>query len=114
RALAGLAGGHHAILLERRLQLRHLFPGRRDAHPFVDLKFIAGAVLFYLDREDLPLKAAVLDRLPGLDVTLVGELVELLPAESPFLGDHLRRVALRDDLEEVHQLGADRALTRTE
>src|ERR1700693_1748120 len=72
---------------------------------------MAAAVLLHLDREDLARGPAFFDRLARLHMALVGELVQLLPAESPLLGDHLGGIALRDDLEQIHQLGADRTVT---
>src|SRR6266851_3873093 len=80
----------------------------------VDGKLITGAVLLDLEREDLAGEPAFPDRLAGFDVALVGELIQLFAAEAPLLGDHLGRIALRDDLEQIHQLGADRAFARAE
>src|SRR5437667_579 len=50
------------------------------------------------------LRPALVDRANGATVRLERVLVELLPRESPFLGDHLRRDSLRDDLPAVEQL----------
>ena len=117
RAVADLArvtGGHHAVLLEGGLELRHLFPRWRNADAFVGLDSIAAAVLLDVHRENLARKAPFLDGLSRLDVTLVGELVELLAGKAPLLRDHLRGVALRDDLEQIGQLWTDRSLTGAE
>src|SRR5206468_10596831 len=112
--LARIAGSHHAVLLERWLQLRHLFARRRDADAFVSLERIARAVALYVDGKDLAAEPAFLDRLPGFAVALVGKLVELFAREAPFLRDHLRRAALRDDPEQVCQFGTHRALAGAE
>ena len=47
-------------------------------------------------------------------MALIGKFVQLLAAEAPLPGNHFGRIALRDDLEEIHQLGADRAFAGPE
>ena len=59
-----------------------------------------------LDRHDLALEAALLDRGQRAAVRLVRVRVELLAGEPPLLGDQLGRDPLRDDLPALEQLSA--------
>ena len=52
----------------------------------------------HLDRDDLALEAALVDRRDRPAVRLERVRVELLAREAPLLGDHLGRDPLRDDL----------------
>ncbi len=59
-----------------------------------------------LDRDDLVLEAALVDRARGAHVRLVRVLVDLLAREVPLRGDLLGRDALRDDVEALeHRVG---------
>src|SRR5262249_40537945 len=48
----------------------------------------------------------------GLFMALRGELVQRLPRQPPFLGDHLGRDALGDDVEALLELRRERTVTR--
>ena len=57
-----------------------------------------------VDRNDLVLEAALVDRAQSAPVRLEREGVQLLTGEAPLVGDHLGRDSLRHDLPAVEQL----------
>ena len=68
--------------------------------------------VLHLDRDDLVLEAALVDRRDRAPVRLERERVELLAREAPLLGDHLGRDPLRDDLPALEQLVREVAAVR--
>src|SRR5207237_7465486 len=91
-----------------------LFARRWNAHALVGLEPIARAVALHVNGEDLAAKTTFLDRPPGFGVALESELVQLRSGKPPLLRDHLRGIALRDDLVEVGQFGTDGAFAWAE
>ena len=101
--LARVSGRHLPVRDEGRLERRQRLGGRVPARRLVDADQRAHVRVRHLDRDDLVLEAALVDRRDRAAVRLERERVQLLP-EVPLLGDDLRRDPLRHDLPAVEEL----------
>src|SRR5919204_74040 len=101
--LRGVAGGHLPVGDERGVERRERLRRRVAARRLVDRELRAQVWVRQLDRDDLVGEPTGVDRIERAPVRLERQRVELLARESPFLGDHLRRDSLRDDLPPIEQ-----------
>ena len=79
----GVAGGHAAFLLEHRAQLRHAFQRRVGARMLVRVEHDRAFARLQLDRDDLLLEVAFLDRVDRAAMAFDRELVLLLARDLP-------------------------------
>ena len=111
--LARVARGDHAVRQERRLQRGELLGRRVAPRRLVDREERRRRLRFAdLDRDDLVLEAALVDRRERAPVRLERVRVELLARELPLLGDHLGGDPLRHDLPALEQLVGEVAAVR--
>ena len=104
----GVRRGHRAVLLEHRLQLRHVFHAGIRAHMLVGGELLHALLAFQLDRHDLLAEVAGLHRARRPPVRFDGELVLLLARETVFGGDVLGGHAHVAVAERIVQRGAHR------
>ena len=112
--LAGVAGGHHPVRFERRLEGGHLLQARLPPGALVGLQDLGGLLVGggHGQRDQLPGEAALVGGPDGPLVALVGVGVQLLPAQLPLLGDQLRRDPLGDQSEPLLEGRAHRPAIR--
>ena len=110
--LARVARGDHPVGEERRLERGELLRGGVAARRLVDGEEHGRTGGRHLDRNDLVLEAAVVDRRDRAPVRLERVGVERLAREFPLGGERLGGDPLRDDLPALEQLVREVAAVR--